>query len=348
MTATALALTPRERMMRALRGETVDRPPVWMMRQAGRYLPEYQAIRARHDFLTMCREPEVAAEVTLQPVARFGVDAAIVFNDILIPLEAMGVPVVFTGRGPELTKPLHANPSLAGFHSAAFGPDEPVARSLRLLAETLSGETALLGFAGAPFTLACYAVEGRLTRDLSVIRRLRHTDPRRLHRILGLITETVIDYLRVQIEAGADAVQLFETWGGVLSHEDYCEFALPYQQEVIRRLRPLAAPVTLYLRSAAHLLGLVSGAGADALSVDWTLPLSTVREIIGPRRPLQGNLDPLILTTTPEAVAAATRAMLDDVRGHGPHIANLGHGILPATPPACAEAFVRTVQEHRP
>ncbi|MBN1477812.1 uroporphyrinogen decarboxylase [Candidatus Sumerlaeota bacterium] len=344
---TTTTLSRRERFLRAVRGKAVDRPPVWMMRQAGRYLPEYHTVRARHDFLTMCRTPEAAAEVSIQPLEILGVDAVIVFNDILIPLEAMGLPVTFTERGPELPQPISGATGLDRFHVAEFDSDEPVAQTLRLIRGRIGPEVALLGFAGAPLTMACYAVEGKMTRNLEVVKALRHREPRTLQAALERITETVIHYLRLQIEAGADLVQIFDTWAGSFSVADCREFALPYQRRVIEAIRPLGVPISLYVKGSAPMLELMAESGADVLSVDWTLPLGEVRRRVGSDLTLQGNLDSTTLLSTPEAVRRETRAMLEELGGER-HIANLGHGILPSTPVECAQAFVDTVKGWRP
>jgi uroporphyrinogen decarboxylase len=342
------ALTKRERLCRAIRGQSVDRRPVWMMRQAGRYLPQYREVRKRFDFLTMCREPEAAAEVSLQPLEILDVDAVIVFNDILIPLEAMGAPVVFTEQGPELTAPLRDRQNLAHFKPADFDAHEPVSRTLRLLRERIGPDVALLGFAGAPLTMACYAVEGKLSRNLDVVKAMRYRDPALLHTVLGRIAETVVNYLRIQIEAGADMVQLFDTWAGMFSVADYREFAVPCQRRIIESLRPLGVPIALYVKGSAPMLEAMAESGADVLSVDWTLPLSEVRRRVGGGFALQGNLDSTALLATPECVRREVRAMLEDFAGDGRHIVNLGHGILPNTPVECAQAFVEAVREFRP
>lgn len=339
-------LTKRARFLGAIAGEELDRPPVWMMRQAGRYLPEYHEVRAKCDLLTMCRTPEAAAEVSIQPLDILDVDAVIVFNDILIPLEAMGLPVEFTERGPIFPTALTDPQAAARFTPVDFQDDEPVAKTLRIIRDRIGPDVALLGFAGAPLTMACYAVEGKITRNLEVIKALRHTSPSALHGFLEKITETVINYLRLQIEAGVDLVQIFDTWGGQFSLADYREFALPYQQRVIESVRALGVPISLYVKSGAPMIDMMAESGATVLSVDWTLPLSEVRRRVGSDVALQGNLDSATLLSTPEAVRRETQSMLDELGGKR-HIANLGHGILPSTPVECAKAFVDTVKGYR-
>lgn len=348
MTSAIGVLNKFERFRRALAGDPVDRPPVWLMRQAGRYLPQYHLVRNRYDFLTLCRTPDAAAEVSLQPLAVLDVDAVIVFNDILVPLEAMGVPVTFGEHGPVLAQAVRDTATAERLRPAFFDGGEPVAQTLRLLRSMLGVETALLGFAGAPFTLAAYAVEGVLSRNLDVIKSLRYQQPALLHCVLERIAETVADYLRIQIEAGVDMVQLFDTWAGALSLADYEEYALPYQRAVIARVRPLGIPVALYVNGSAAVLEAMAASGADVLSVDWRLPLDTVRCRVGPDVVLQGNLDPAALYGSAETVTALVKGMVAAVRGDTRYIANLGHGILPGTPVESVKAFVRAVKGEAP
>ncbi len=338
------AMTKIERFRNALAGRPVDRPPVWMMRQAGRYLPEYQAVRAKYDFLTLCRTPEAAAEVSLQPLHILDVDAVIVFNDIVTPMQAMGTPVVFTEKGPQLTQPITSAAALDRFRAASFDRDEPVFHTLSLVRERIGPDVPLLGFAGAPFTLAAYAIEGALSRNLDVVKELRWREPALLHEILARLADTVADYLRLQIEAGVDMVQIFDTWAGALSLPDYRQFALEYQTRVMQKIRPLGVPIALYLNGSGPLLAEMAASGADVLSVDWRLPLSAVRRAVGEKMVLQGNLDPATLFAAPDVVRGETRAMLADAAGDPRYIANLGHGILPRTPVECARAFVSAVQ----
>ncbi|MBE7558264.1 uroporphyrinogen decarboxylase [bacterium] len=337
-------MSKMERWRNALAGRPVDRPPVWMMRQAGRYLPEYQAVRARYDFLTLCRTPEAAAEVSLQPLRILDVDAVIVFNDIVTPMEAMGTPVVFTDKGPKLTEAIHDRAALDRFRPASFDHDEPVFHTLALLRRELGPDVPLLGFAGAPFTLAAYAIEGALSRNLEVVKAMRWREPGLLHEILARLADTVADYLRIQIEAGADLVQLFDTWAGALSLPDYHEFALRYQKYVVQKIRPLGAPIALYVNGSAPLLREMVDAGVDVLSVDWRLPLPDVRRVVGDEVVLQGNLDPATLFAAPQMVREETRAMLAGAANNARYIANLGHGILPGTPVESVRAFVAAVR----
>lgn len=341
---TLAGTTKLERWKNALAGRPVDRPPVWMMRQAGRYLPEYQAVRAKYDFLTLCRTPEAAAEVSLQPFRILDVDAVIVFNDIVTPMEAMGTRVIFTEKGPQLTDPITDHAALDRFRPARFDHDEPVFKTLSILRRELGPSAALLGFGGAPFTMACYAVEGGVSRNLETLKAMRWRRPDLLHEVLARLADTVADYLRIQIEAGVDMVQIFDTWAGSLSLPDYREFALAYQKRVVEQIRPLGTPIALYVSGSGPLLGEMTAAGADVLSVDWRLPLSHARRQVGEDVVLQGNLDPTTLFAEPEEVARQVEEMLADAGPNPRYVANLGHGILPQTPVESAQAFVRAVK----
>ena len=339
-----MALTKLERFKNAIAGKPVDHPPVWMMRQAGRYLPQYQEVRGKYEFLELCRTPEAAAEVSLQPLDILDVDAIIVFNDIVTPMEAMGGQIVFTDRGPSLVQPIQSRERLDHFRAADFDATEPVCQTLSLIRQRAGADVPVFGFAGAPFTMACYAIEGAMTRNLDVIKSMRYNDPALLHDVLERFAETVANYLRIQVEAGANMVQLFDTWAGSLSLPDYREFALAYQKRVIEKTRSLGVPVALYLIGTAAVLPEMVESGADVLSVDWRLPLSEVRRRVGDSVVLQGNLDPLALYGPPEGVRHLVHAMLEDAAGDAKYIANLGHGILPRTSVAAARAFIETVK----
>jgi uroporphyrinogen decarboxylase len=337
-------LSKIERFKRVIAGKPVDRPPVWMMRQAGRYLPEYHQVRDKYDFLTLCRTPEAAAEVSIQPLDILDVDAVIVFNDIVIPMENMGIPVQFDERGPSLVEPVRDREMLKRFNVASFDDDEPVFHTLSLIRERIGSEVPLFGFAGSPFTLACYAIEGNLTRNLDYLKAMRYRDPALLHEILDRLAETVADYLRLQIKAGVDMVQLFDSWGGFLSLADYREFSLPYIKKIFDAIRPLGVPMALYINGGSPMLDALAQSGADVLSVDWRLPLPEVRRRVGPGFVLQGNLDPTALYAQPEEVARLTREMLEGMSGDSRFIANLGHGILPKTKVESARAFILAVK----
>jgi len=329
-----------ERFLAACARQPVDRTPVWMMRQAGRYLPEYRAVREKVDFLTLCKTPGLAAEVSLQPVRRFGMDACIVFSDILIPVEAMGAPVSFGDGGPKLEHPIRGIADVDALRVAETQRDAPyVLETLKLLRTTLADETALIGFAGAPFTLASYLVEGGGSKTFSELKKLMYREPATLHALLAKLTDTVSAYCGAQIAAGAQAVQLFDTWAGELTPSAYRQFALPYQKVIIDCIRAAHAPAILFVNGCAGILELMEQSNADVLSIDWRIGLDSVRRRVGESFALQGNVDPGVLLSTPEAVGQSAREAMEAAGPRG-HILNLGHGILPATPLACAQAFV--------
>ena len=329
-----------QRFLAACARKPVDRAPVWMMRQAGRYLPEYRAVREKVDFLTLCKTPQLAAEVSLQPIRRFGMDACIMFSDILIPLEAMGVPVAFTERGPVLGQPVRAIVDVDRLRIPKPQADMPfVLETLRRLRSTLNEETALLGFCGAPFTVAAYMVEGGGSKTFAIIKALMYSEPATLHALLAKLADSMAEYAGAQIAAGAQAVQVFDTWAGELAPAAYERFALPYQRVVVDRIRAAGVPAILFVNGCAGVLELMADTGADVLSIDWRVELDAVRARVGAAYALQGNVDPAILLSTKEAVSDAARAVM---RAAGPtgHILNLGHGVLPSTPIECARAFI--------
>jgi uroporphyrinogen decarboxylase len=332
-------------LIRAARGEAVERTPVWMMRQAGRYLPEYRAVRANTDFLTLCKTPELAVEVSLQPYRILDVDAVIMFSDILIPVEAMGQEVRLTEqKGPELPSPIRAREQV----DRLIIPD-PVEKTsfvmeiIRTLRRELDGKVPLIGFAGAPWTLAAYMVEGGGSKNYAHIKRMMFAEPATLHALLEKITDTIILYLNAQIEAGAEVVQLFDSWAGELSTNDYEQFALPYQRRIFESLDRKSAPAILYINGCGLFLEQMATSGADVLSIDWRIDLKQARERIGDQLSIQGNLDPCVLLATPEVVREKAREVLKAGGGHK-HILNLGHGILPMTPVENARAFIEAAK----
>jgi uroporphyrinogen decarboxylase len=333
-----------DRLLRALRGETVDTTPIWIMRQAGRYLPEYRATRARvGDFLTLCKTPELACEVTLQPIERLGVDGAILFSDILIPVEKMGVPLTFAeDAGPRLQPVRDA----AGIDALRVPDPEAdlgfVLDAIRLIRRELDGKVPLLGFAGAPFTLLTYVVEGQTGKQFIETKRLLFGAPDVAHRLLGKLADSVATYLAAQIRAGAQAVQIFDSWVGQLGPEDFRTFAAPYVARIVAALQPLGAPIIYFANDGATLLGDAARLGADALAIDWRLPLVDARARLGEGVTLQGNLDPCALFAELPEIERRVRAILDGARGTR-HVFNLGHGILPPTDPAKATALVEMV-----
>jgi uroporphyrinogen decarboxylase len=328
-------------IIRAARGEAVERTPVWMMRQAGRYLPEYRAVRAQTDFLTLCKTPELAVEVSLQPYRILGVDAVIMFSDILIPVEAMGQEVRLTEqKGPELPDPIRTRQQV----DKLVVPD-PIERTgfvmeiIKTLRKELDGAVPLIGFAGAPWTLAAYMIEGGGSRNYAQVKRMMYTEPATFHALLDKIADTVILYLSAQIEAGAQVVQLFDSWAGELSPDDYSQFALPYEQKIFESVNRQAAPTILYINGSGTFLERMAACGADVLSIDWRVQLNEARKRVGDHLTLQGNLDPCVLLSTPEIIKEQARKLINAGGGHR-HILNLGHGILPMTPVENARAFV--------
>jgi uroporphyrinogen decarboxylase len=359
--------------LRTCRGEATERRPVWMMRQAGRFLPEYRAVRAKVDFLTLCKTPDLAAEVTLQPVDLLGVDVAILFADILLPLEAMGAELVFTaGDGPTFPHPVRSREAAAALTPLDDDAAEErlgyVYEALRRVRRALDGRVPAIGFGGTPWTLASYLVEGGGSKQFAHLLGWSYSDPAGLALLLDRLADTSLAYLRGQLRAGAQAIQLFDTWGGILDQARYEQLALPPLLKVIRGLRAAAAaagppaPIIYYLHGGSHLLPALARLPVDVLSVDWRLPLPAVRRILAANRPaggegglgntpraLQGNLDPAaLLAPIPEIerrvadlLADGTAAAGDPLAGH---IVNLGHGILPTTPVENARAFVESAQ----
>jgi uroporphyrinogen decarboxylase len=332
-------------MIRAALGEKVERTPVWMMRQAGRYLPEYRAVRADTDFLTLCKTPELAVEVSLQPYRILGVDAVIMFSDILIPVEAMGQEVRLTEqKGPELPNPIRSRAQV----DELIIPD-PIEKTgfvmdvIQALRKELDGEVPLIGFAGAPWTLAAYMIEGGGSKNYARVKQMMYGNPATFHRLLDKIADTIILYLNAQIEAGAQMIQLFDSWAGELSAADYREFALPYEQKILQSLKGTRIPRTLFINGCGQFLDLMATSGAEVISIDWRVDLTSARSVIGGGLTIQGNLDPCVLLSTPEVIASRTRELLEAGGGRR-HILNLGHGILPMTPVENARAFIQSAK----
>src|SRR3989441_9747813 len=343
MPETYISTNRKELFLRACRSEPVERVPVWMMRQAGRYLPDYRAVRQKHAFLEVCKTPELAVEVSLQPFRTVGVDAVIVFSDILIPAEAMGVEVELTDSGPVITHPIREVSQVEALR--VFDPEQDtgfVAEAIRRLCRELGPEVPVLGFAGAPWTLACYMVEGKTNEGFATVKRFLYHEPRTFRALLHRIARATIPYLKAQIAAGATAVQLFDTWCGELNAQDYEDFALPAVQEIITAIGG-SVPVIYYTRASQHLLPAVARSGATVLSVDWRVDLGEIRKMLGPRIVLQGNVDPAVLLGPPQKIRDLTLATIGSLWGRG-HILNLGHGILQQTPVENAKLFIDTCQ----
>ncbi len=344
MTTQAPSLTRKELFLRACRCEPVPRLPVWMMRQAGRYLPEYREIRAQHSFLEVCKTPDLAVEVSLQPFRRLGVDAIIIFSDILIPAEAMGLPLELGDAGPNLPEPVRTAADVKKLH--VFDPEKETGFLMEALRRTIKhagADVPVLGFAASPWTLACYMVEGRTKEGFATVKNFLYREPKVFRELLQKISKATILYLRGQIAAGVSAVQLFDTWCGELKLADYTEYVLPAVQEIIAGLGS-SVPVIYYTKASHHLLPSVIKAGANVLSVDWRVSLCELRKLAGPSVALQGNLDPAVLFAPKEKIRQTTLEIVDELGGKG-HILNLGHGILQHTPVENAQLFIHTGQQ---
>ena len=332
-------------LVAAARRQACKRAPVWIMRQAGRYLPEYRAVRETVSFMGLCKTPELAAEVTIQPVDRLGVDAAILFSDILIPLEAMGLEVEFTERGPRLPAPVRDRAAIDRLVVPDPAEKMPfVAAAIRIIVERLAGRVPVIGFAGAPFTLACYAVDGGGSKDFARTRAMMHSAPADFAALLDRLADTVAASLEAQVDAGVGLVQIFDSWGGNLSEGQWRTFALPATAKIVSRLQARGVPVTLYLGGGPHLIDAMADTGADVLGLDWRVDLETVLDRLGDRVTVQGNLDPTLLYAPPARIREEVARIARGV-AQRPHIWNLGHGILPDVPVEHAQAFVRACQE---
>ena len=335
-----------DRFLRACRRQPVDRTPIWIMRQAGRYLPEYRELRSRVDFLDLCRTPELAAEATLQPLRRFPLDAAILFSDIMLPLDAFGIAMTFS-PGPKIAEPLRTRAQVDALQARPAAEAVPfVADAIRILRRELDGKTPLIGFCGAPFTLAAYLVQGEGKEGFGAVKRLMYHEPATLERLLEKLARAMIDYLRLQIQAGAQAVQIFDSWAGILGGGDYARFALRAVTQVVEGVRDLGVPIIYFINGAPHLLEAAASAGADVLGVCWRTPLDQVAARVGPGVALQGNLDPHVLFSNPAVIRERATDVLDLVASRPGHIMNLGHGILPETPIASVETLIETVHAY--
>lgn len=344
-----------DRFLRALMREPVDQTPCWIMRQAGRYLPEYRATRAEAgSFLDLCKNAELACEVTLQPLRRFPLDAAILFSDILTIPDAMGLGLYFSeGEGPKFERPLRDAASIA-----KLGVPDPedelryVTNAVRTIRTALNGDVPLIGFSGSPWTLATYMVEGGSTKTFGHVKGLLYSDPKSAHKLLDTLAQSVTSYLNAQVAAGAQALMIFDTWGGVLTPAAYQEFSLNYMQQIIDGLTREAdgrrVPVVMFTKGAGERLALMKDAGADGLGVDWTTDLSRARELVQDKVALQGNLDPGVLYGSAETVESEVQRVLASY-GTGPgHVFNLGHGVTPDVSPENVGAAIAAVQKYSP
>jgi len=336
--------------LRACRRQPVTRTPVWMMRQAGRYLPEYRAVRAKSDFLTMCRTPELAAEVTIQPVELVGVDAAIIFSDILVVPEAMGMHLEMEeSRGPVFPDPIRSRRQIEELR--VVDPERDLGYVLRAIERTrraLGGRVPLIGFAGSPWTLAAYMVEGRGSKEHKHLKRMMLEAPDDLQALLEKLSHAVRMFLEAQIAAGAQAVQIFDTLGGILAPDHYRKFSLDWLHAIVSRMDRGEAPAIVFSKGANHALNDLAEIGAEVVGLDWTVDIADARQAIGDRVALQGNLDPSTLYASPEAIRREVRAILKKFGSGAGHIFNLGHGMLPDIPPEHARALVRAVHDESP
>ncbi len=330
--------------LRACRGEAVERTPVWIMRQAGRYMAQYREVRKKHNFWTVCRTPELATMVTMQPIDRFGMDAAILFSDILVGLPAMGLDVDFN-PGPQLENPVRTSADIDTLHR--FDPLTDlgfVLDAIKSILKEIDGRIPLIGFGGAPLTLAAYMVEGGGSKNFMYLRGLLHEEPRSAKKLMSFLVDTQADYLNAQIDAGVQAIQIFDTWAGHMSRQLYREFVLEPMAQLIERVKRPGVPVIYFIRDAAHVLDLLSSIGADVISVDDKLTLSSVAEMIGPGPSLQGNLDSTVLLGSRKSIHEGVKRVLEDAPKDRGHIFNLSHGILPPTPEENAAYLVETVK----
>jgi len=320
--------------------------PVWMMRQAGRFLKTYRALRKKADFLTMCKTPELAAQATMLPINELGVDAAILFSDILIPVEAMGMELDFT-PAPVFPDPIRSKKQIEAL--CIPDPEETVPyvlEAIRILRRELEGRVPLIGFSGAPFTLATYMIEGGGSKNFIEIKNLMYQEPELFGSLMDKITETDTRYLNAQIAAGAQAVQVFDTWGGILTPEDYATYALPYTKRVIDGLNRDGVPVIHYVGTGSTLLPLIKTAGSDVVGVDWRIDIGEARRILGPDIAVQGNFDPTALFAPIPEIQRRVKEILDRAGDAPGHIFNLGHGILPPTPEDHAKALIEAVHTY--
>ncbi|MBI5846575.1 MAG: uroporphyrinogen decarboxylase [Nitrospirae bacterium] len=332
--------------LRACRGEKVDYTPVWLMRQAGRYLPEYQEVRSKVDFLTLCKTPELAAKVTLQPVDILGVDAAILFSDILIAVEAMGMPLEFHDKkGPILADPVRTK---AGVDKLVIPDTEDsmpfVLDTIKLLRKEL--KVPLIGFSGAPWTLATYIIEGGSSKNFMHTKKMMYQNPGLFKALMEKITATVIEYLSAQINAGAQAVQLFDSWAGILAPYDYENMIFPFVKSAIKALKKFDVPVIYFVNDCSGLLKIVKKCGADVIGIDWRVDMAKAAKKLGKKYSIQGNLDPLVLFAPKEHIEERVKDILFKAEPARGHIFNLGHGILPETPVENAIAMVEAVHKY--
>ncbi|MDT0642106.1 uroporphyrinogen decarboxylase [Zunongwangia sp. F363] len=334
-------------LLKALKGETVERPPVWMMRQAGRYLPDFMKLKEKYDFFTRCRTPELATEITVMPIRQIGPDAAILFSDILVVPQAMNIEVQMKpGVGPWLPSPVRSLEDVQKVHVPNVHEElQYVFDAIKMTKQELNDEVPLIGFAGSPWTILCYTVQGKGSKNFDLAKKFCFTNPAAAHALLQKITDTTIAYLKAKVAAGVDAVQLFDSWGGMLSPADYQTFSWRYMQQIIDALKG-QVPVIAYGKGCWFALKEMSESGAAALGVDWTCTARNARYLSGGSITLQGNFDPSRLYSPPAQIRKMVHQMIDDF-GKDAYIVNLGHGILPDIPVENARAFVDAVKEYK-
>jgi len=331
--------------LKACRGEKTDYTPVWLMRQAGRYLPQYMAVRKKVTFLELCKTPELAAEVTIQPIDYLDADAAILFSDILTPVEPMGMKLDFV-PGPVFENPVRTEADIDALRIPVMEEDVPyVLETIKILRREFEGRVPLIGFGGAPFTLACYMVEGKGSKDFAQVKRMMYGAPELYAKLMDKVTEMDRQYLNAQIAAGAQAIQIFDTWGGIVSPLDYEKFILPFTRKLIDGL-DRSVPIIHFVKGAGTMLETVAKAGSDVMGLDWHVNLGKARDIIGPGIAVQGNLDPTVLYAPKPHIEREVKRILDENAGRPGHIFNLGHGILPTVDPEHARFMVECVHKH--
>lgn len=342
--------TPKRDFIEACYGRPVKRRPIWVMRQAGRYQASYRAVRARHSFEEVCSTPELACQVTLNPIREFDLDAAILFSDILTIFPAMGLPVSFGNGGPKIAEPIRRTDQVD--HLFKLDPHagvDFVLDAVKLIRRSLPESIPLIGFAGAPWTLACYAIEGTTSREFAIARRFFYREPEAAEKLMAHLATAVADYLSAQIEAGANAVQVFDSWGGLLAAPDYRRWVLPHMQRIVEQVKRPGVPVIVYVNGTTHLVAELADTGCDLVSIDWRTDIATAAAQCAKQTALQGNLDPLALYGDKSDIRDRARDIMKtmDATGKG-HVFNLGHGILPTTPEENLKTLIQTVHQTPP
>ncbi len=338
---------PESRFVKACKAQPVDRTPVWFMRQAGRYMAEYRAVRKQHSLIEICKKPKLAAEVTITAAEALGVDAAIIFADLLLPLEVMGLPFHFAaGEGPVIEKPVRKRADIARLRTDRASELGYVAEAVRLVCQHFGARLPVIGFCGAPFTLASYMIEGGGSRNYILTKKMMYCSPAVWDELMRKLVAVVTEYAAEQVRAGADAIQVFDSWVGCLSVEDYRRYVLPYVTDLVQKLRSTGAPVIYFATESATLLASMKETGAEVIGLDWRIPLDEGWRSLGFRGAVQGNLDPVLLFAGWKELKSRAEDILRRAGGRPGHIFNLGHGILPDTPVENVKALAEFVREH--